>query len=186
MRASLAAAALFPAYALATLSITSPSSSEFWVFNASNSVNWTSSGGDPSSFDIGIINTQNTTGLTGVFSIAQSVPNNLSFTVTNVTLTPGDNYILQFFNSSNTTQVLANSSSFTVKPNGTTPAPPVGSSSASGSSGSATGGASGSGTSSSTASGSSPSASGNSASTLLTTKSAVVAAGAMAVAALAL
>ncbi|KAF8825626.1 mitochondrial developmentally regulated MAPK-interacting protein [Lentinula edodes] len=183
MRASLAAVALFPAYVLATISITAPSSSEFWVFNTSNPINWTSTGGDPTSFNIDIINLDNTT-LNGAFSIASGVANNLSFEVTNVTLVPGDNYICQFVNSSNITQVFVNSSTFSVKPAGTTPAPPVSSSAASssGSSGSASSGASGS----STASGSATSASStsNGASSLLTTKSAVVAAGAMAFVAL--
>ncbi|KAJ3994239.1 mitochondrial developmentally regulated MAPK-interacting protein [Lentinula boryana] len=184
MRASLAAVALFPAYALATLSISSPSSTEFWVFNSPNSINWTSTAGDPESFNIDIINLDNTT-LNGAFSIASGVANNLSFEVTNVTLVPGDNYICQFINSSNITQVFVNSSTFSVKPAGTTPAPPVSSAAASssGSSGSATSGTSGS----STASGSAASAStSNGASTLLTTKSAVIAAGVMGFAALAI
>ncbi|KIK56320.1 hypothetical protein GYMLUDRAFT_47088 [Collybiopsis luxurians FD-317 M1] len=183
MRASFAAVALFPAYALATFSINSPSSSEYWVFNTSNSINWTSTAGDPESFNIAIINTNNAT-LNGAFSIASNVANNLSFEVTNVTLIPADNYILQFVNSSNITQVFVNSSSFTVKPNGTTPAPPVSSSSSasgSSSSGSATGAAG-----SSTASGSNPSTTGNSASSIFNPKSAVAAAGAMALAALAI
>ncbi|KAJ3793181.1 mitochondrial developmentally regulated MAPK-interacting protein [Lentinula aff. detonsa] len=184
MRASLAAVALFPAYALATFSISSPSSTEFWVFNTSNSINWTSTAGDPDSFNIDIINLDNAT-LNGAFSIASGVANNLSFEVTDVTLVPGDNYICQFVNSSNITQVFVNSSTFSVKPAGTTPAPPVSSSAASssGSSGSATSGTSGS----STASGSAASAStSNGASTLLTTKSAVIAAGVMGFAALAI
>ncbi|KAJ4473423.1 mitochondrial developmentally regulated MAPK-interacting protein, partial [Lentinula edodes] len=180
MRASLAAVALFPAYVLATISITAPSSSEFWYVDLSMA---TSTGGDPTSFNIDIINLDNTT-LNGAFSIASGVANNLSFEVTNVTLVPGDNYICQFVNSSNITQVFVNSSTFSVKPAGTTPAPPVSSSAASssGSSGSASSGASGS----STASGSATSASStsNGASSLFTTKSAVVAAGAMAFVAL--
>jgi hypothetical protein len=182
MRASLAAVALLPAYAFATLSIQSPSSSEYWVFNTSNAINWTSTSGDPESFNIAIINTNNAT-LNGAFSIASGVANNLSFEVTNVTLIPGDNYILQFVNSSNITQVFVNSSSFSVKPNGTTPAPAVtASSSASGSSGSGT---SASGSSTATTAGSSSTSKTN-AGDLLNPKSAIIAAGAMALAALAI
>ncbi|KAJ4475026.1 mitochondrial developmentally regulated MAPK-interacting protein [Lentinula aciculospora] len=185
MRASLAAVALFPAYALATFSISSPSSSEFWVFNSSNSINWTSTEGDPTSFNIDIINLENTT-LNGAFSIASGVANNLSFEVTDVTLVPGDNYICQFVNSSNITQIFANSSTFSVKPAGTTPASPVSASSAasSGSSGSATSGTSGSSTASGSAAGSSSTS--NGASSFLTPKSAIIAAGVMGLAALAI
>ncbi|KAF5379327.1 hypothetical protein D9757_007634 [Collybiopsis confluens] len=181
MRASLAAVALLPACAFATFSIQSPSSSEYWVFNTSNAINWTSTSGDPESFNIAIINANNAT-LNGAFSIASGVANNLSFEVTNVTLNPGDNYFVQFVNSSNITQVFVNSSSFTVKPNGSTPAPIVSaSSSASGSSGSGTG-ASGS-SASSTAAGAS-SSNKSSAADLLNPKSALIAAGVMALAAL--
>ncbi|KAF9073226.1 hypothetical protein BDP27DRAFT_1319067 [Rhodocollybia butyracea] len=185
MRVSLlAAAALLPAYASATFSISSPSGSEFWVFNRSNAVNWTSTAGDPTEFNIDIINT-NSSILNGAFSIAPSVANSLSFVISNVTLVPGDGYIMQFVNVSDPTQVFVNSSAFTVMPNGTAPAPPVtGSSSASGngSSGSAT---SGSGSSTASGSSASPSAT-NGASSLLNTKSVVVAAGVMALSALAM
>ncbi|KAI0319463.1 hypothetical protein OF83DRAFT_1109937 [Amylostereum chailletii] len=135
----------------AEISITGPSSSEYWVQNTSNTITWTFQQGDPNPISIIVTNTQNTT-LNGAFSIQEFVDaSNQSFTVTNVTLRPGDNYQVVFVNSTNPSQVYANSSDFSVKPAGTAPAPTSSSSS--------------SGTAASSGSPSNPSSSGASSST---------------------
>ncbi|KAJ3832715.1 hypothetical protein F5878DRAFT_729207 [Lentinula raphanica] len=120
-------------------------------------MNWTSTAGDPESFNIDIINLDNAA-LNDASSIA-SVRQQLE-------------------------KVFVNSSTFSVKPAGSTPAPPVSSVAASsvGSSGSATSSSLGSSTISGSAA--STSSISNGASTLLTPKSAVVGAGIMAIAAL--
>lgn len=154
MRLALAALSLFPVLAFAEISITGPSSSAYWVQNTSNTITWSFGAGDPNPVSIIVTNKDNTT-LNGAFSIAESVNvSQASFTTTNVTLRPGSNYQVVFVNSTNLTQVYANSSDFEVRPAGTTPAPTASSGSGSGSgSGSATGtGTSASGSASSTSS----------------------------------
>ncbi|ETW76437.1 hypothetical protein HETIRDRAFT_411851 [Heterobasidion irregulare TC 32-1] len=152
MRLALAALSLFPVLAFAEISITGPSSSAYWVQNTSNTITWSFGAGDPNPVSIIVTNKDNTT-LNGAFSIAESVNvSQASFTTTNVTLRPGSNYQVVFVNSTNLTQVYANSTDFDVKPAGTTPAPTASSGSGSGSA-SATGtGSSASGSASSTSS----------------------------------
>ncbi|KAI0633096.1 hypothetical protein C8Q77DRAFT_1121600 [Trametes polyzona] len=122
MRFSLAALAL-PIAVASALDITGPSESAFWVQNTSNTITWTFNQGDPSPININVVNSNNRT-LNGIFSIASFVNvSDLTFTVTNVTLVPGDGYQVQFVNTSNITQVFASSQTFTVKPPGSAPAP---------------------------------------------------------------
>lgn len=186
MRFSLVALSLLPVYA-AAISITGPSSSDYWVADTSNNITWTFQANDPNPVSIIVTNTDNTT-LNGDFSIAEFVNvSTMSFTVTNVTLLPGSNYQVVFVNATNTTQVFANSTNFEVKPNGTAPAVVSSSASASGSSSSATGsGSSGSASSTSTsAAGSSSSASAATARVAFDVRGMLYAAGACGLAALA-
>ncbi|KAH9851279.1 hypothetical protein C2E23DRAFT_831876 [Lenzites betulinus] len=122
MRFSLALLALPIAVANA-LDITGPSETSYWVQNTSNTITWTFSQGDPSLVNIDVVNSNNRT-LNGAFSIASSVNvSALTFTVTNVTLVVGDDYQVEFVNTTNTSQILASSPVFTVKPPGTAVAP---------------------------------------------------------------
>ncbi|KAH9056610.1 hypothetical protein EDB87DRAFT_1833641 [Lactarius vividus] len=147
MRAALFALVLLPSAAFATISISGPSASQYWVQNTSNTIQWTYNTGDPNPVDI-IITNQNNQTLNGDFSIARFVPvSQESFTVTNVTLRPGTGYQVVFVNPVNTTDVYANSSNFEVKASGTPPAPSSTSGSSNPSSGSS---ASSSGTTSTT------------------------------------
>ncbi|TFY60190.1 hypothetical protein EVG20_g7511 [Dentipellis fragilis] len=131
MRLSLFSLSLFPALALATISVTGPSSDLYWVQNASNTISWTFAQGDPNPVDIIVTNAANTT-LNGAFSIAQFVNvSDQTFTVTNVTLRPGSNYQVVFVSAGNQSQILANSTNFDVKPPGTAPANNTATSSAS-------------------------------------------------------
>ncbi|KAJ3715744.1 hypothetical protein C8R42DRAFT_712317 [Lentinula raphanica] len=134
-------------------------------------MNWTTAG-DPDSFNIDIINLDNAA-LNDASSIASGVANNPTSPLSR--LVP----VCQELE-----KVFVNSSTFSVKPAGTTPAPPVSSVAASsvGSSGSATSSSLGSSTTSGSAA--STSSTSNGASTLLTTKYAVVGAGIMAITAL--
>ncbi|VDC00440.1 unnamed protein product [Peniophora sp. CBMAI 1063] len=121
MRASFAALALLPASALA-ITINGPSASQYWVANSSNTISWSFSSGDPAQVDVILTNSNNQT-LNGDFSIARFLNTSAeSFTVTNVTIRSGDNYQVVFINPTNASQVYANSSDFSVKPAGTTPA----------------------------------------------------------------
>jgi len=123
MRAALFALALLPSAAFATITITGPSASQYWVQNDSNTIQWSYTPGDPTPVDIILTNGNNQT-LNGDFSIARFVPvSQESFTVTNVTLRPGTGYQVVFINSVDPTQVYANSSDFEVKAPGTSPAP---------------------------------------------------------------
>ncbi|EJF60202.1 hypothetical protein BD309DRAFT_1046369 [Dichomitus squalens] len=135
------------------INILGPSETDFWVQNQTNVITWQFNQGDPSPIDIVVINSNNAT-LNGAFSIAQFV--NISqqtVTVTNVTLRPGDGYLVQFVNTTNHTDVFANSSTFTVKPPGSQPGPTAAlSSSAASSSATSPSSASGSGSSSSSSS----------------------------------
>ncbi|KAI8996261.1 hypothetical protein BD414DRAFT_477300 [Trametes punicea] len=162
MRFSLAALAL-PIAAANALQILSPSPSSYWVLNTTNTITWQFQQGDPSPIAINVVNANNAT-LNGVFAIAPFVNVSAqSFTVTNVTLRPGDNYEVQFVNTTNITQVFATSGNFSVKPAGTAPASVVSaSSSATGSAASASA-TSPSGTSSSSASASATGAAKNNA-----------------------
>ncbi|KAK7690512.1 hypothetical protein QCA50_005610 [Cerrena zonata] len=116
-----AALALIPA-ALATITITQPSSSDFWVQNTTNIIAWSFDQGDTNPISI-IVTNSNNTFLNGNFSIAEFVDlSNGTFTVTNVTLVEADGYTVSFVNPINQTVILATSQSFSVKPAGTTPA----------------------------------------------------------------
>jgi len=144
----------FAASSLA-LSITNPSSSDFWVQFTSNVIDWSFSSGDPSPVDITITNS-NSSFLNGAFFIARGLAASAgSFTVTNVTLRVADGYTVNFVNSTNGTQIFASSGTFQVKQAGTPPATNAsatspGSSSNTSASGSASGsGASGTATTSS-------------------------------------
>ncbi|KAI0369491.1 hypothetical protein BV20DRAFT_967756 [Pilatotrama ljubarskyi] len=151
MRFSLAALAL-PIAAANALNILSPSESAYWVQNTSNTITWTFNQGDPATININVVNGNNAT-LNGPFSIMSFVNvSDQTFTVTNVTLRPGDGYQVQFVNTSNITQVFASSANFSVKPPGTTPAPPVTASATATSSGASASATSPSGTSGSASS----------------------------------
>jgi len=116
----LATLAAVPA-AVSALTITGPSSDYYWVFGQSNTIQWTTSSGDPNPISITITNPDNSI-LNGVFSIAQNVSVDTSFfTVTNVTLRPDSGYIVNFVNPTNGSDVYASSSGFTVQPAGTAP-----------------------------------------------------------------
>ncbi|EIW56411.1 uncharacterized protein TRAVEDRAFT_150944 [Trametes versicolor FP-101664 SS1] len=136
MRFSLAALAL-PIAVASALDITGPSESAFWVQNTSNTITWTFSQNDPNPIDIIVVNGNNQT-LNGPFAIVSSANVSAeSFTITNVTLVPGDGYQVQFVNTTNLTQVFASSPTFTVKPPGSAPAPTSSASSSASASGSA-------------------------------------------------
>ncbi|KAH8092181.1 hypothetical protein BXZ70DRAFT_909565 [Cristinia sonorae] len=120
--ATLAAAALFPAAALAAISITNPTSDAYWVQFTSNNIGWNYEEGDPNPITIVVSNT-NDTFLNGEFSIHEFVDLALqTFTVTNVTLKVADDYQVVFVNPKNHTEVYAMSENFSVKETGTEPA----------------------------------------------------------------
>jgi len=142
MRFAALAAALLPATALATISITGPSDTAYWVEFTSNNISWSFTEGDPNPVSI-IVTNSNETFLNGEFSIAEFVDlSPKSFTVTNVTLKVADGFQVSFVNPTNHSQVYATSNTFSVKAPGTTPAPqpssPSSSASSSGASPSAT------------------------------------------------
>ncbi|KAF9815636.1 hypothetical protein IEO21_04426 [Rhodonia placenta] len=157
MRFSLAALALalLPA-ALADITITGPSTSEYWVQDTTNNITWTYTAGSPNPINIIVFNQNNAT-LNGNFSIASYV--NVSQEAscrTNVTLVVGDSYGVRFTSPTNISDIYATSGLFSVRAAGTAPAPTSASSSAASASASASGSASGS-----AASGTSPSTSGS-------------------------
>ncbi|KAH9959346.1 hypothetical protein BC827DRAFT_1101116, partial [Russula dissimulans] len=83
-----------------------------------NLIEWTSSGENGTLADV-VITNSNISILNGMFSIAQNVPIAQSpFTVTNVTLVVANGYTLSFVSPTNTSQILAQSSTFEVKPAG--------------------------------------------------------------------
>jgi len=123
MRAALLAFALLPSIAFAAITINTPSASQYWVQDASNLIVWVYNQGDPSTVDIVVTNSDNQT-LNGAFSIARGVPvSQETLTVTNVTLRVGTGYTVSFVDTTNETQVFAQSSTFEVKAAGTSPAP---------------------------------------------------------------
>ncbi|THH33384.1 hypothetical protein EUX98_g818 [Antrodiella citrinella] len=125
MRFAAFVAALLPTVALATISITGPSETEYWVQFTSNNISWSFAAGDPNPVSI-IIQNGNASFLNGAFSIAQNIDVSLeSFTVTNVTLNVDDGFQVAFVNPSNQSQIYATSSNFSVKAPGTAPAPPI-------------------------------------------------------------
>jgi len=155
MRVVPLAFALLSSVAFATITITDPSASSYWVQFTTNTISWTFASGDSTSVDIIISNSNNQT-LNGNFSIARAVPvSQESFTVTNVTLLVGQGYQVVFVDPTTDTQVIARSSEFEVKAPGTTPAPTAASTSSQ---------ASGTPSGSSTASGSAASSSSSSSS----------------------
>jgi len=145
------AAALFAALGLAAsgqaaISITGPSTQNYWVQNSSNKITWTYSSGDPTPVSI-IVTNPDSTLLYGPFSIAEFVStSDQSFTVTNVSLKPGSPYAVTFVNSTNPTQVYATGQNFEVKPAGTAPAPTSANGSGAGGTGGTASGASQTGT----------------------------------------
>ncbi|KAH9914060.1 uncharacterized protein BXZ73DRAFT_55186 [Epithele typhae] len=156
MRSFALAALVAPIAVTQALDIVGPSQSAFWVFNTSNSISWSFAAGDPSPINIVIVNSDNAT-LNGPFSIATGVNVNETAHVaifsTNVTLRPGDNYQVQFVNTTNQTDVFASSTAFTMKPNGSEPAAPVSVSSAASSTATSPSGSRTSSSSSATATG---------------------------------
>ncbi|KDQ14525.1 hypothetical protein BOTBODRAFT_66118 [Botryobasidium botryosum FD-172 SS1] len=146
------ATALFAALGLAAsaqaaITITGPSTSNYWVANSSNKITWTYANGDPTPVSI-IVTNPDSTLLYGPFSIAEFVStSDQSFTVTNVTLKAGSPYVVTFVNSTNPTQVYATGQNFEVKPAGTAPAPTASSGSGSGGAGGSGSGGTGSGAS---------------------------------------
>jgi len=148
--AAFAALAVLPALALATIQITGPDASDYWVQNTSKTITWTYENGDPTPISILILN-DDITLLNGPFSIKEYVDVSLeSFTITNVTLKNGTGYSVEFVNPANQTDVYALGPKFEVKASGTPPAP-------SGSPGGSSSSGPGSGTPSSTSSSSNPS-----------------------------
>jgi len=146
MRAVLAALATLPALALATIQITGPDASDYWVQNTSKTITWSYNKGDPSPISIVILN-DDANVLNGGFSISEYVDVSLeSFTITNVTLKTGTGYSVEFVNPSNHSDVYATGPKFEVKAAGTPPA----STGTPGGSGSSSGSGSGSPTSTST------------------------------------
>jgi len=110
----------FAASSLA-LSITSPGPNAFWVQGTSNVINWSFSSGDPNPVDITVTNS-NSSFLNGAFSIARNLDaSNGSFTVTNVTLRVDAGYVVNFVNTTNSSQIFTSSGEFDVKKAGTTP-----------------------------------------------------------------
>ncbi|KAH9460009.1 hypothetical protein MJO28_004336 [Puccinia striiformis f. sp. tritici] len=107
----------------AAFTINVPSTANYWVQFATNSIAWTNGPNDSPAVTLQIINA-NQTLLNGIFSITEYVPAALEqYTVTNVTLVVADGYIVQMVNPANSSQVYASSSPFSVKPSDTTPAP---------------------------------------------------------------
>jgi len=159
MRLTLAAFLAFPILALASISVTTPNSSDYWVQNGTKTITWTYTSGDPSPVSIVILNKDDTF-LNGDFSIDEYVNLSLeSFTITNVTLKTGSGYQVAFVNPTNQSDVYATSNTFEVKSAGTAPAPSSTGIGISSSSGTSSGPSSSSGTS--TATGSQPSGTGN-------------------------
>jgi len=151
MRAVFAALAVLPALALATIQITGPDASDYWVQNTSKTITWTYTKGDPTPISILVVN-DDVTVLNGAFSIQEYLDVALeSFTVTNITLKSGSGYSVEFVDPANHTDVYAIGPKFEVKPAGTPPA----TSSNSGNSGGSS--SSGSGSPSSTSSSTKPS-----------------------------
>ncbi|PAV23656.1 hesp-379 [Pyrrhoderma noxium] len=117
-----AIALLAAASSALAIAIDTPSASSFWVQNTSNTISWSFSSSDPNPIDI-VVTNSNSSILNGNFSIARFVDlSNGTFTVTNVTLTVGTGYVVNFVNTSNSEQVFAQSGTFDVKEPGTTPA----------------------------------------------------------------
>jgi hypothetical protein len=139
MRAAFASLAVLPALALATIQITGPDSTHYWVQNTSNTITWTYTKGDPSPLSIMIVNSDVNV-LNGAFSIDEYVDASAeTYTVTDVTLKTGTGYTVEFVNPSNYSDLYAvGPSQFEVKAPGTSPAPtsPSGGSSSSSGAGS--------------------------------------------------
>ncbi|POV97623.1 hypothetical protein PSHT_09758 [Puccinia striiformis] len=125
----------------AAFTINVPSTANYWVQFATNSIAWTNGPNDSPAVTLQIINA-NQTLLNGIFSITEYVPAALEqYTVTNVTLVVADGWVsltsspdhfiptnltrqqVQMVNPANSSQVYASSSPFSVKPSDTTPAP---------------------------------------------------------------
>ncbi|KAI0073205.1 hypothetical protein K474DRAFT_1603737, partial [Panus rudis PR-1116 ss-1] len=105
---------------VATISITAPSETAYWVQNTSNTINWNYESGDPNPISI-IVTNSNNSFLNGAFSIHEFVDlTNGTFTVTNVTLRVADGYTVSFVNPTNASQIYANSSTFSVRAPGST------------------------------------------------------------------
>jgi len=117
--AFVSAIALIPS-ALA-LAVTSPNSNAYWVYGISNTISWTYTSGDPTTISIFITN-PDSDALNGPFAVAENVPiSQQSVTVTQVTLRPDDGYIVNFVDAKNDTAIFAQSTGFTVKPQGSLP-----------------------------------------------------------------
>jgi len=114
--AFVSAVALVPS--VLAVQITSPNSEAYWVYGVSNTISWTYSAGAPTTISIFITN-PDSSALNGPFAVAENVPiAQQSVTVTQVTLRPDDGYIVNFVDATNTTDIFAQSSGFTVKPQG--------------------------------------------------------------------
>jgi len=115
---SLVAVGLIAASCVSALTITAPGSGGYWIFGKSNTISWTFNKGDANPISITVTNPDNSL-LNGAFSIAQNVQvSQKSYTVTDVTLKPGDGYIVNFVNATNPNQTYVSSSSFSVEPAG--------------------------------------------------------------------
>ncbi|PIL25804.1 hypothetical protein GSI_11554 [Ganoderma sinense ZZ0214-1] len=117
------AALALPVAVANAITILGPSETNFWVQNQTNTITWQFNAGDPSPININVVNANNQT-LNGAFAIASFVNVSVqTVTVTNVTLRPGDGYVVEFVNTTNPAQIFANSSTFTVKSPGSQAAP---------------------------------------------------------------
>ncbi|KAF8491935.1 hypothetical protein JB92DRAFT_2752504, partial [Gautieria morchelliformis] len=107
--------------ASATITITGPSANSYWVQNATNTITWEFTQGDPNPVTITVTN-PNSTFLNGAYAIAERVDlSNKTFTVTNVTLNVHPGYVVNFVNGSNITQVYAQSGAFSLMAPGSKP-----------------------------------------------------------------
>ncbi|KZV87409.1 hypothetical protein EXIGLDRAFT_723773 [Exidia glandulosa HHB12029] len=122
---TLALATVVP-FVLGNITISGPSDKAYWIQFTENNITWTFAQGDPSPISIIITNSEQTE-LNGAFSIAEYTDTSAQhFTVTNVTLVQGGNYVVNFVNPTNASQVYATSKPFEVKPLGTAPANTIG------------------------------------------------------------
>ncbi|KAK0521770.1 hypothetical protein OC834_006540 [Tilletia horrida] len=126
-----AASLLLAASSAHAFTITSPSSSEYWVSCANNTLRWTSNSTDAEQFSVALIdqsNAPNTPSLVnGNLQIANSLETSAGSAIIELNcVTAGSTYQLLFVNASQYEllhpQVFFTGDSFEIKPNGTAPA----------------------------------------------------------------
>lgn len=115
---ALALATVLPCV-LSDIIINGPNSQAYWVQFTENNITWSFSQGDPNPISIIVANTEQSL-LNGAFSIAEYLDTSVrQFTVTNVTLVLGSDYVVNFVEPTNASHVYATSQAFEVKPHGT-------------------------------------------------------------------